>query len=66
MYWWDLDENQNEEKRFVNAQEVIDAVKRLTSGPSKFVVQRAIITDGVDCTNFEWTHKDGVIFPLPL
>lgn len=63
VYWWDPDGRQIEEKRFVSAQEAIDAIKRLTLGPGSFIVQRAIITDAGDCTNFEWVQGKGVVFP---
>lgn len=63
VYWWDVKGNQHHDKQDVSVEEVKLAVTRLTSGPGSLSVDRCIVTDQGDFTNFEWTRKDGVIFP---
>ena len=65
VYWWDAQDGQHEEKRFVSAEEAFSAVERLTKGPASLlgIVNRVIITDGGDFTNFEWKKGLGVVFP---
>lgn len=65
VYWWDRDGGQYEELRFVSAEAAMKAVKRLTSGPASMldIVHRVIVTDGGDCTAFEWKIGEGITFP---
>ena len=51
--------------RFVPPEEAIEeAIKQIVSiGAVLGTVHRVIITDGGDCTNFEWIRGQGVIFP---
>ncbi len=64
VWWWDADGNQHEELRFVSAETAVKRAHTLTHGPASVlgIVQRVIITDGGDCTNFEWKHKEGVVY----
>jgi hypothetical protein len=65
VYWWDREGGQHEEMRFVAVESALRAVTRLTQGPAAMLgmVQRVLITDGGDCTCFDW--RDGkLIYPL--
>ena len=66
VYWWDQTGGQYEELRFVSAEEATKAAQRLTKGPASRlgIVDRVIITDGVDCICFEWNARQGLIFPM--
>jgi len=52
-------------RRFVSAEEAMKAVQHyITSvGARLGTTVRVIITDGGDCTNFEWKFGEGVTFP---
>lgn len=52
-------------RRFVDAEEAVDAAKHYTSNVAAKlgIVRRVIITDGGDCTNFEWKFGVGVTYP---
>ena len=63
VYWWDVDDNQHEEMRFVSAEVAVNRCRTLIEGPGSFVIQRVIITDIGDCTAFEWIKDKGVTFP---
>lgn len=65
VWWWDRDDGQHRELSFVEAEPAMHAVRRLTTGPAALmgIVQRVIITDGGDCTCFEWLKDKGVTFP---
>ncbi len=65
LYWWDADEGQHEELRFVPPERAVMRAQTLIQGPAALIgiVQRVIITDGGDFTNFEWKHGEGVIYP---
>lgn len=54
-------------RRFVSADEAMKAVVHYTNsvGVRLGLVKRVIITDGGDCTCFEWQHGLGVTFPTP-
>lgn len=49
----------------VSAEEAMLAVQHYTSNVAAKlgITQRVIITDGGDCTNFEWRLGEGVTFP---
>ena len=59
VYWWDREDGQHEELRFVPADKATRAFERLTLGPASMLgmVKRVIITDGGDCICAEW--RDG-------
>jgi len=52
-------------RRFVTAEEAINVAKSYTTRPAAKigVIQRVIITDGGDCTVFEWKYGEGIVFP---
>jgi hypothetical protein len=64
VWWWDREDNQHEELRFVGAETAAKAAHRLCTGPAAKLgmVHRVIITDGGDFTNFEWKHDQGITF----
>lgn len=67
VYWWDRDGGQHDELRFVGPEQAVKASYRLTQGPAAMmgIVERVIITDGGDCTAFEWKKDLGVVWPTP-
>ena len=52
-------------RRFVSAEEAVKAACHYTTsvGAKLGVVERVIITDGGDCTVFDWRKGVGVIWP---
>lgn len=52
-------------RSFVSAEEAMRAFKHYISsvGARLGTTQRVIITDGGDCTNFEWKYGEGITFP---
>jgi hypothetical protein len=52
-------------RRFVTAEEAVNAVKHYTSSVAvrTGLVKRVIITDGGDCCCFEWIVGKGITFP---
>jgi hypothetical protein len=52
-------------RNFVSAEEAVRAAKLYTSNVASRIgiTRRVIITDGGDCTNFEWRYGEGVVFP---
>lgn len=64
VWWWDADGVLHEELRFVDAKTAVNRCYALTKEPASVlgIIQRVIITDGGDFTNFEWKHGEGVIF----
>lgn len=65
VWWWDREDNQHQEKRFVDAKAAVEAAHRLAQGPASLLgmVNRVIITDGGDFTNFEWKKGVGITYP---
>ena len=53
------------EQRFVGAETAVRTAHRISSsvGARIGTVERIIITDGGDCTCFEWTREAGVTYP---
>jgi hypothetical protein len=53
--------------RFVSAEEAVRVAKSLCTslGARLGTTRRVIITDGGDCTNFEWKFGEGIVFPPP-
>jgi hypothetical protein len=51
--------------RWVDAKTAVYAAKACTesAGARSGLVQRIIITDGGDCTNFEWEFGKGITYP---
>lgn len=52
-------------KRFVGAAEALDTAISLSKsvGARIGTTQRVVITDGGDCTNWEWQHGAGLVYP---
>lgn len=52
-------------RRFVGPKEAVEIAKRYTEsvGAKIGTTVRVIITDGGNCTNFEWKFCEGVVFP---
>jgi hypothetical protein len=66
VYWWDPDGNYHKELKHVSAEDALQRSKELANGPASValgVIERIIITDGGDCTCFEWIKGKGVVFP---
>lgn len=53
--------------RFVDAETAVKRAKALTEtvGARLGTTVKVIITDGGDCTNFEWKFGEGVVYPKP-
>lgn len=54
-------------RRFVGAEEAVKAASHYSQsvGARLGTTCRVIITDGGDCTNWEWKFGEGVVFPPP-
>jgi hypothetical protein len=65
VYQFFTDGSHERVRHFVTAEEAMDAVKHYTNNVATRmgVVGRVIVTDGGDCTCFEWTKKEGITFP---
>jgi hypothetical protein len=52
-------------RRWVSAEEAVKAAQHYTNNVATKigVVDRVIITDGGDCTVFEWIKNKGIVFP---
>jgi len=52
-------------REFVSAEEALKAVRHYTTNVAVKIgiTKRVIITDGGDCTCFEWIAGKGVVFP---
>lgn len=52
-------------RRRVGAEEAVKTAKHYTTsiGARLGTTKRVIITDGSDCTNFEWRFGEGVVYP---
>jgi hypothetical protein len=59
VHWWDRDGGYHEELRLASAKAALQALRRLTVGPTAMLgmVQRVMITDGDHYCNYEW--RDG-------
>jgi hypothetical protein len=65
VWWWDREGNQHCEMRGATAENAVRSAHRLSEGPASKalgIVDRVIITDGEDFTNFEWIKGRGVTF----
>lgn len=65
VYQFFPDETYEEVLRFVSAEVAFEKATALTRsvGARIGTTQRVIITDGGDCTSWEWEFGKGVIFP---
>jgi hypothetical protein len=60
VYWWDIEGNQHEELRFVDAQVAVERAMSLTMRPFATVLKllaSVIVTDGCDCCVWQWTSR---------
>lgn len=59
------DESYEYVARFVDPETaVLKAKHYVTSAAAKIgMTRRVIITDGLDCVNFEWKYGEGIVFP---
>ena len=67
--WQFLQDDIHEKVRsYVTAEEAVHAAMHYTSNVAARMglTQRVIITDGGDCTVFEWKQGEGVVFPPKL
>jgi hypothetical protein len=55
-------------RRYVMAEEAVKAMQHYTNNvASKMgITTRVIITDGDDCTVFEWKAGEGQVWPEPM
>jgi len=65
VFWFDELGLSYRDASFVDAEAAVRAAKSLTDRPAARLgtIQRVIITDGGDCTVFEWKHGAGVTWP---
>jgi len=65
VFWFDELGLSYRDASFVDADTAVHAAKAITDLPTARagMVQRVIITDGGDCTVFEWRHGAGVTWP---
>lgn len=54
--------------RFVEAERAVTIARSLINslGGKLGTTQRVIVTDGGDCTVFEWKHDEGIVWPEEL
>lgn len=67
VYQFFDDETSEKVREFVGAEEAVCAAQHYTTNVAAKMglTRRVIITDGGDCTVFEWRHGEGVVFGLP-
>lgn len=55
-------------RRYVDAEEAVRAFRHYTTsvGASLGMTVRVVLTDGGDCTNMEWKHSEGIVYPPEL
>lgn len=65
---WQFFEDESFEcvRRNVDAAEAVKAARHYTASVAAQtgITRRVIITDGGDCTNFEWKYGEGVTYPI--
>jgi hypothetical protein len=68
VYWWDPQGEYYSERRFIIAEEAVKLAQSLASRPAALLglIRMIRITDGGDCTVFEWQFGKGVVFPEKL
>lgn len=52
--------------RYVSAQEALIMARSYITRPAALIgiIRRVIVTDGGDCTVFEWRYGKGITFPV--
>jgi hypothetical protein len=65
VYQFFADDSYEYVRRFVSAKEAVETALHYTTsvGAKLGITKRVTITDGLDCTNFEWVFGKGVTFP---
>src|SRR4051794_22175931 len=65
VYQFLIDGTQEQVRSFVSAEEAVKAAHHYTHNVAAMagITLRVIITDGLDCTVFEWRKGEGVVFP---
>lgn len=65
VYQFFVDDSQETVLRFVGAEAAVDCFYKLirSVGAKLGTTKRVIVTDGGDCTNMEWVHGKGVVYP---
>jgi len=65
VFWFDREDHYHAERCFVDAETAVRLAFSLTERPAAKLgmIRRVIITDGGDCTSFEWKHGIGVTYP---
>lgn len=65
VYQFFMDDSYEQVRSFVDAQEASRAAQHYCTsvGARIGTTKRVIITDGGDCTCFEWKYGEGVVFP---
>lgn len=55
-------------RRWIDVKEALEhALSLIASNTARSgMLTRIIITDGGDCTTWEWRHNEGVVFPPPV
>jgi hypothetical protein len=68
VYQFFPDEQYERVRSFVDAEEAVGAAQHYISNVAAKMglTQRVIITDGGDCTVFEWIQGKGIVFPPDL
>jgi hypothetical protein len=64
VWWWDANGEAHAELRGFDAKSAAERAASLAHGPAALfgMIERIIITDGGDFTNFEWKKGLGVTF----
>ena len=64
VYVFDCNDDYEEMLRFVDGKTAVEEAHRISKsvGAKLGLFKRIIITDGGDCTCFEWKHGEGVTF----
>lgn len=65
VYYWLSNGRYAAAKKFIDAKSAVDIAASITHSADAItgIINRVIITDGGDCTCFEWIHGQGVVFP---
>lgn len=60
-----MDDSYEYVRKLVSAEEAVKAARFYTSNVASKIgtTTRVIITDGGDCTCFEWKFGEGIVFP---
>lgn len=67
VYWWDPDGNYYKEREGLTSESAVDFAMGMTRRPAAQIgiVKKIMITDGGDCSVFEWEFGKGITHPTP-